>query len=123
MNKALMESYYQTYNAEDPIALRAFYHPEVEFMTAQGTQHGPDAIIDTYQYLISIFHDKMTPTDMVISGNVAVVTIKDTFTAKTSIDNFMGMALKVGEAFTLNLTGTYEAEAGKFKKITIKVLS
>ena len=32
MNKELMESYYQTYNAEDSDALRAFYHPEVEFI-------------------------------------------------------------------------------------------
>ena len=34
-----MESYYQAYNAEDPDALRAFYHPEVEFISAQGVQH------------------------------------------------------------------------------------
>jgi hypothetical protein len=31
----------------------------------------------------------------------------------------MGMALKKDETFTLHLTGTYQAEAGQFKKITI----
>ena len=119
VNKALMESYYQTYNAEDPIALRAFYHPEVEFITAQGAQHGPDAIIATYQYLITMFHDKMTPTAIAISGDTAVVSIEDCFTAKQTIDDFMGMALKKDETFTLHLTGIYQAEAGQFKKITI----
>ena len=123
MNKALMESYYQTYNAEDADALRAFYHPEVEFISAQGVQHGSDGIIATYQYLITMFHDKMTPTNIAISGDTAVVSIEDNFTAKQAIDDFMGMTLKKGESFTLHLTGTYQAEAGQFKKITIDMQS
>ena len=92
MNKALMESYYQTYNAEDPDALRAFYHSEVEFISAQGVQHGPDGIIATYQYLIAMFHDKMTPTNIAISGDTAVVSIEDNFTAKQAIDDFMAVS-------------------------------
>ena len=122
MNKALMESYYQTYNSENVAQLRTFYHSDLEFISTQGVQHGPDEILKTYQYLTSIFHDEMTPTDIVISGKVAVVTIKDTFTAKTPIDDFMGLAFKVGDVFTLDLTGTYEAEAGQFIKITIDIL-
>ena len=33
------------------------------------------------------------------------------------------MTLKKGESFTLHLTGTYQAEAGQFKKITIDMQS
>ena len=93
------------------------------FISAQGVQHGPDGIIATYQYLIAMFHDKMTPTDIAISGDTAVVSIEDNFTAKQAIDDFMGMTLKKGESFTLHLTGTYQAEAGQFKKITIDMQS
>jgi hypothetical protein len=117
-----MESYCQTYNSENVAQLGTFYHSDLEFISTQGVQRGPDEILKTYHYLTSIFHNKMTPTDIVINGKIAVVTIKDTFTAKTPIDNFMGMAFNVGDVFTLDLTGTYETKAEKFIKITIDIL-
>ena len=57
----LMKDYYTAYNSENSQALRAFYHDDVLMVSAQGESVGADAIIDTYQHLIDLFHDQMTP--------------------------------------------------------------
>ena len=122
MNKALMEAYYHAYNSEDPEQLRQFYCSDVELRSAQGTQYGIDAILETYAYLTATFFDQMTPTDIQISGNTAVVEISDRFTAKADVDDFLGMALKKGESMELKLRGTYVAKDGKFATIHIENL-
>lgn len=119
LNAEFFESYYRTYNSEDPQALRQFYHADVELTSVQGIQKGADAIIETYKYLISVFHDKMTPEKISIQGDKAEINITDNFTAKTDIDDFMGMKLSPGDSFTLNLLGTYTVESGKIKTIHI----
>jgi ketosteroid isomerase-like protein len=116
----LMVAYYQTYNSEDAQALAAFYHDDVELVSSQGTMVGLDELLNTYKGLVAIFHDKMTPLSIVIDGTTAVVDIKDSFTAKTNVDDFMGVALKEGESFELRLRGTYQLVDNKFKKIVIE---
>ena len=120
MNKVLMESYYQTYNSEDPEALRQFYCDDVVLTSVEGTMHGADSILAVYRGLISQFYDQMIPESIEIDGNTAVVGITDKFTAKTAIDDFMGMALAEGDSFELKLKGTYTAVSGKFQNIVIE---
>ena len=122
LNAELFESYYRTYNSENPEALRGFYHDDVELSSAQGVLKGADAILDTYRYLISVFHDQMTPEKITIDGDQAAIIITDRFTAKTDVNDFMGMKLKKGDSFTLNLRGTYIARDGRFKTIRIEQL-
>ncbi len=122
MDKALMESYYEAYNSEDPERLRAFYCPDVELTSAEGVMRGADEVLATFRSLTAIFHDKMTPQRITVDGDEAVVEILDNFTAKCDIDDFMGMALKEGDTFALNLRGTYRAQDGRFKTITIEML-
>ncbi len=125
MSVELMQAYYKTYNSEDSAALRKFYHEDVVLTSAQGEQNGADAIIGTYQYLIDLFHDQMTPTSIDIisddgTGKItAQVKITDCFTAKKPVDDFMGQSLAIGESFELKLQGTYEIEGGRFKRIAI----
>ncbi len=122
MNKELMQSYYETYNSEDPDKLRLFYSDDVVLSSSQGEQHGPDAILETYRYLINNFHDKMTPSNIEINGNIAIVEIADKFTAKKDVADFLGTSFKIGQSFEINIRGTYEAVDGKFKKITIEMV-
>jgi ketosteroid isomerase-like protein len=117
-----MESYYETYNSEDPAALRAFYADDVVLVSAQGDLRGADAILDTYRYLTAQFHDRMTPTAIDIDGDRAVVAITDVFTAKKDVADFLGMALQAGESFELRLRGTYTLRDAKFTRIVIEQL-
>lgn len=125
MSVQLMQDYYKSYNSEDAVALRRFYHDDVVLVSAQGEQNGADAMIATYQYLTDLFYDQMTPTSITLlsddgAGNVtAEIKITDVFTAKKDVDDFMGQKLAVGEKFELQLLGTYNIEAGRFKRITI----
>ena len=132
-SEQLMKDYYTAYNSENSQALRAFYHDDVLMVSAQGESVGADAIIDTYQHLIDLFHDQMTPVNIDIchteDGNesgkngdgdfIAQVDIVDCFTAKKPVDDFMGQTLAEGESFELRLRGTYEVVNARFKKITI----
>ena len=121
-DQALMESYYATYNSEDADALRRFYADDVVLVSAQGELRGVDAIIETYRFLTGQFHDRMTPQSIELDGDTAVVRILDVFTAKTDVPDFMGVALKKGESFELNLRGTYRIVGGRFKHILIEQL-
>ena len=123
MDAAFIESYYQTYNSEDPAALSAFYHEDVVLASSAGEQQGLQAIIDTYRFLIGQFHDKMTPDNIAIEGDTAIVDITDVFTAKKDVEDFMGQSLKAGESFELKLRGTYKIVDGKFKRIDIEMLA
>jgi extradiol dioxygenase family protein len=120
MSKELMESYYQTYNSENPDKLREFYCEDVVLTSGQGAQEGVQSIIDMYSYLISVFSDQMTPQSIEVDGNTAVVDILDQFEAKTDIEDFMGMSLSKGDKFELRIKGSYEIENGKFKNILIE---
>ena len=121
-HEQLMRDYYRTYNSEDPAALRAFYADDVVLHSAQGELRGPDAILGTYDYLTSQFLDQMTPTDIAVDGDTAVVAITDRFTAKVDVPDFMGVALKQGESFELALRGTYTIDGGRFRRILIEVV-
>lgn len=122
VDATLFESYYRTYNSEDPRALAAYYHKDVVLESSQGTQNGVEAIIATYQFLIAHFVDRMTPLDIHIQGDQGVITILDEFTAKQDVDDFLGMKLAKGDGFQLRLRGTYVVKDGRFKHITIEQL-
>lgn len=121
-HEKLMRDYYRTYNSEDPAALRAFYADDVVLVSAQGELRGPDAILGTYTFLTGQFFDRMTPTDIVVDGDTAVVAITDRFTAKVDVADFMGVALKKGESFELALRGTYTIADGRFRRIVIEAV-
>lgn len=120
MNEAFMASYYAAYNSEDPAALRAFYADDVVLVSAQGELRGADAILDTYTAITRQFQDRMTPLSIGIEGNRAVVAIRDVFTARQDIADFMGMALKQGESFEWKLRGTYTLAGSRFVHIRIE---
>jgi hypothetical protein len=122
MDRNFIESYYKTYNSENAEALKDFYHRDIELTSSQGVQKGINAIIQTYSYLISIFHDKMTPDKISISDDGIEVIITDIFTAKQDIADFMGMSFTAGDSFTLHLRGVYEVVDDKFKNIRIEQL-
>jgi ketosteroid isomerase-like protein len=121
-HEALMRDYYRTYNSEDPAALRAFYADDVVLLSAQGELRGPDAILGTYAFLTRQFRDQMTPTNIAVDGDTAVVAITDRFTARVDVPDFMGVALKQGESLELSLRGTYTIDGGKFRRIVIEAL-
>lgn len=119
MNEKYMKTYYQVYNSEDPDSLCEFYHPEVELTSAEGVIKGVDALLATYQDLITNFYDRMTPCYLTFGDNFAVVDILDRFTAKRDVDDFMGVAMAAGDSFTLSLRGRYEFLDNKMRNITI----
>lgn len=123
MDKAFMENYYRTYNSEDAEALRAFYADDVVMVSAAGETTGPEVILETYRYLISVFHDKMTPDNIDISGDTAVVDITDRFEAKTEVDDFLGQKFAAGDTMTLKLRGTYVVVDRQFQHISIEFLA
>ena len=120
MSKELMESYYQTYNSENPDKLREFYCEDEALTSGQGAQDRVQSLIEMYNYLTSVFSDQMTPQSIEVDGNIAVVDILDKFQAKTDIEDFMGMSLSKGDKFELRIKGTYEIVDGKFKNILIE---
>lgn len=122
MDKAFFELYYQTYNQEDPDALSQFYHDDVVLSSSQGNQVGIDELLDTYRFLISAFHDQMTPTSIRIEGNIGIIEIVDRFTAKHDVKDFLGVSLSQGVSVELRLRGTYECIDNKFKHIKIETL-
>lgn len=119
MNEELMRRYYATYNREDPEALAAFYHPECQLHSAQGSMQGRKEILDTYRYLITAFEDRMTPLDIRVQGDTAEVDILARFTAREDVADFMGQSLVAGESFELKLKAHYRAERGRFREIHI----
>ena len=120
MSKALMESYYQTYNSENPAKLREFYCEDVVLTSGQGAQEGAQAIIDMYTFIISNFSDQMTPENIECTDNIAVVEILDRFEAKTDVKDFLGMSMAKGDKFEMRIRGTYEIKDGRFKNILIE---
>ena len=121
MNNEHMQSYYHTYNAEDAEALAAFYHDDVELTSAAGVLSGRDEVLATYRHILALFDDKMTPLNIQVEGDTAVVQILDRLTAKTDVDDFLGMKVAAGECVELHLKGTYVAdETGRFKQISIE---
>jgi len=120
MQKEWIESYYAAYNSEDAEALRRFYADDVVLVSAQGELRGADAIIGIYQFITSQFYDRMTPLQIDIQGDRAIVTISDMFTAKSDVADFMGRSFKQGETFELRLRGTYTVVNGKFSRIEIE---
>ncbi|HSB96860.1 MAG TPA: nuclear transport factor 2 family protein [Spongiibacteraceae bacterium] len=127
MNRQFIEAYYAAYNSEDPTLLQKFYADDVVLISAQGELRGAAAILATYRFLTEQFYDRMTPEQIVIDGNTAVVDIIDIFTAKRDVADFMGMALRAGETLELRLRGTYTVAAAvndkKFTRIVIELLA
>ena len=123
MNEQHMRDYYATYNTEDAEALAAFYADNVEFTSMAGTTVGPDAILESYRYLTSVFHDKMTPEQIDIDGDTAQVLITDRFEAKTEVPDFFGQSFAPGDTLELKLKGTYTARDGKFTRVVIEPAS
>ncbi len=122
MDTELIESYYRTYNSEDPEALRAFYAEDVVMVSAAGETRGAEAILDTYRGIISQFRDQMTPEDIAIDGDTAVVHITDRFEARTDVPYFLGQSFSAGDNLVLNLRGTYRCVNGQFAHINIEFL-
>ena len=85
LDRVHMHAYYNTYNSEDAARLREFYHAEVILASAEGETRGADAIITAYQAVLADFRDQMTPANISIGGDTAVVDIVDVFTARKTL--------------------------------------
>lgn len=119
MVEALMRSYYSAYNAVDAEALQALLSPDVELVSALGTQAGRDAYLATYGFMTGNFVDQMEPQDIQVSGNVAKVRIRNALTARNDIPDFMGQAISKGQQIVLDLVGTYTVSDGQISRIEI----
>jgi ketosteroid isomerase-like protein len=122
MNEAFMHGYYEAYNSEDLARLGEFLADDVVLVSAQGEQHGKAAYLATYQGIIADFTDRMTPDEIVVSGDTATVKITDRFTARHDVADFLGQSFKQGGGFTLKLSGTYLLNDGKIAKINVAIL-
>lgn len=123
MSEAHMRAYYAAYNALDADALGQLLAPDVELVSAMGSQHGRDAYLATYRYMTDLFTDIMTPEAIMVDGDTTTVTIHDSLTAKADIPDFMGQALKAGEELVLHLRGDYTVADGQITRIAITPLA
>ena len=121
VNEAYMRAYYKTYNSEDPAALAAYYHEDIEVISATGVLQGINAAVGVYRDITSNFYDKMTPNYIAIRDGAATVDIFDRFTAKHDVEEFMGQSFTAGDSFSLHLTATYEFLDGKIRRIEITI--
>lgn len=122
MSEAHMRAYYAAYNALDVDGLSQLLAPDVELVSAMGTQHGRDAYLATYRHMTDLFTDIMTPEAIAVNGDTTTVTIHDSLTAKADIEDFMGVSLKAGEELVLRLCGEYIVAGGQIARITITPL-
>jgi hypothetical protein len=122
MNEAFMRGYYEAYNSEDPAKLGEFLADDVVLVSAQGEQHGKAAYLATYCGIIADFTDRMTPDEIIVSGDSATVKITDRFTARHDVADFLGQSFKKGGGFTLKLSGTYQTKGGKIARIDVAIL-
>ena len=123
MSEAVMRAYYTAYNALDPDTLGQLLAPDVELVSAMGTQRGRDAYLATYRTMTSLFTDIMTPETIAADGDTVTVTIHDSLTAKTDIADFMGQSLKGGEELIMRLQGRYTVSDGQIRRIEITPLA
>jgi len=113
------KGYYEAYNSEDPAKLGALLADDVVMASAMGEQTGKDAYLQTYQYMIGTFIDKMRPEKITLTPDGAVVDIHDSLIARAEVPDFMGQSLKAGEEMVLKLTGKYTLQGGKIARIEI----
>ena len=111
--------YYETYASEDAAALGRFYADDVTLTSSQGVIEGKEALLGTYAYIISLFHDLMTPDNIILQGDQAAIEITDRFEAKTAVESFLGRAFAKGETFSMKICGIYKVETGKIRQVTI----
>ncbi|AZI35901.1 hypothetical protein NT2_04_04650 [Caenibius tardaugens NBRC 16725] len=119
MSEALLRAYYAAYNALDADKLGSLLAPDVELVSAMGTQTGRDAYLGTYHYMTGQFTDIMTPEAITVEGPTVSVTIHDSLTAKADIADFMGQSLQAGEELVLRLNGRYTVIDGQIARIEI----
>ncbi len=115
----IIRTYYAAYNACDEAALAGLLHPEVVLGSALGEQHGREAYLATYRYMIGAFVDRMTPETIRVEGEVAIVAIHDSLTARADIADFMGRSVAEGEEIVLRLEGRYRVVDGLIVAIDI----
>ena len=123
MNETLIRAYYVAYNALDADGLAGLLAPDVELISAMGTQTGRDAYLETYRTMTGLFIDVMTPEQIAVNGDTVTVTIHDSLTAKADIADFMGQSLKAGEELVLRLQGQYTFRDGRIARIAITPLA
>lgn len=121
MNEAFFRGYYEAYNSADETKLAPFLADDVVLTSAQGVQRGKDAYLATYRQIIAAFSDQMTPEEITVSGNTAVVRITDRFVALSDVPDFLGQSFAKGQGFTLKLLGRYEVADGKIAKVDIQI--
>lgn len=123
MNETLIRAYYAAYNTLDADGLARLLAPDVELVSAMGTQTGRDAYLATYRYMTGMFTDVMAPEHITAEGDTITVTIHDSLTAKADIADFMGQSLKAGEELVLRLQGRYTLRDGRIARIAITPLA
>jgi ketosteroid isomerase-like protein len=111
--------YYEAYNSEDPARLGALLADDVVLASAMGEQTGKQAYLQTYQFMISTFVEKMRPEKITLTADGAVIDIHDSLTARADVPDFMGQPLKAGEEMVLKLTGKYTLKNGRIARIEI----
>ena len=119
LDRGFFVRYYETYASEDAAALGAFYADDVTLTSSQGVIKGREELLGTYRYITSLFHDKMTPENIIIDGDQAAIEITDRFEAKADVENFLGRSFTKGDSFTMKICGVYRVESGKIRQVTI----
>jgi hypothetical protein len=116
---ALMRRYYAAYNSEDEVQLAPLLAETVVLVSTAGEQHGRDAYLATYRWMIGNFVDRMTPDRIAATADGAIVDIDDHLTARTDISDFLGRPIRAGESLTLRLRGRYTIHHSQIARIEI----
>lgn len=111
--------YYEAYASEDAASLGQFYADDVTLTSSQGVIKGKQELLGTYHYITSLFHDKMTPDNIIIEGDQAAIEITDRFEAKSDVESFLGRSFAKGESLTMKICGIYRVEDEKIRQVTI----
>jgi ketosteroid isomerase-like protein len=118
-NAALMRRYYAAYNSEDETQVASLLTDDVVLVSAAGEQHGREAYLATYRWMIASFVDRMTPERIIAGTDGAVVDIDDRLTARAAIADFLGRPVRAGETLQLALTGRYTIQNGCISRIEL----
>ena len=117
----LLRRYYTAYNRGDEAGLRACLAEDVAIVPAEGMAQevGIAAYLAAYRRSRALFEDVLEPQAMTGDAGDVRVTLVNRLTARESVADFFGMALRKGETLSLPLDARYRLAGGRIVAIRI----
>lgn len=119
---ALLQAYYQAYNAVDEAKLRQLMADDVTLHPIGEAEPivGIEAYLEVFRLMHSHFYDVMEPQNITADGERVQVKVVNRLTAKADVDGLFGMTLAQGETLTLVLDAAYTVRADQIVQIEIR---